>query len=186
MMLVGEVKAIEPARFGHKVLIKHMPDAPVMVADDLLNKINRRFALELETWQGNEDVHLMLIGTFSVGRTGLASLVEVSLSVVDGHWLPFESEVDRLLVDTVVEQGRRFVKSLRYNLPESVPMASLVLTDTETPTAAYVFESEDDAAVLAVLADLAEHDGTDTWAWTTTEDMPALPPHRGHAPEKGR
>ncbi|UUZ59592.1 DUF1173 domain-containing protein [Nocardioides sp. B-3] len=35
MMLIGELKAIDPARFGHKLVIKHLPDAPLMIDDTL-------------------------------------------------------------------------------------------------------------------------------------------------------
>lgn len=35
MMLIGELEAIDPARFGHKLVIKHLPDASLMIDDTL-------------------------------------------------------------------------------------------------------------------------------------------------------
>ena len=173
MILIGELKAIEPARFGHKLLIKHLPDAPLMLEADLHRRMLKRFADELELWQANEDGHLMVIATFTVGRTGLASAQELCLTMTDEHWLPYESEADKLLLDTVIRARRRFTKSLRYNLPANQPMASLVLTDTEPPAAAYLIEDADHHEVIAALQDGT---GTDTWTWVVGDAMRPLPP----------
>lgn len=177
MLLVGEVKALEPARFGHRLVVKHVPDAPFMVPDDLLRRLNRRFADEIAIWQAEDDVHLMAIATFSVGRGGVPSVEEMSLTLVDERWLPFEDEMDRVLVQTATSAKRRFTKSLRYNLARSTPMASLVFTDTGDPaTAAYVFDTVEDAEVVD---SLAEESGTVPWVWVLSETMPDLP---GKAP----
>jgi uncharacterized protein DUF1173 len=172
LILIGELKAIEPARFGHKLVIKHLPDAPLMLDDDLHRRMLKRFADELELWQGDEQGHLMVIATFSVGRTGLASVQELAMAMTDEHWLPYESEADKLLLDTAIDGHRRFTKSLRYNLAGNQPMASLVLTDTEPPTAAYLLaDAETREDIDALQADT----GTDTWTWVVGDPMPPLP-----------
>jgi hypothetical protein len=178
MMLIGELKAIDPARFGHKLIIKHLPDAPLMVDDVLLNRLNKRFGDELELWQSDDDGHLIVIATFSVGRAGLATAEEISLVMTDRNWLPYESLADKLLLDTALDQRRRFTKSLRYNLAPDKPMASLVFTDTETPTAAFLLHSDEDRdAVTQIAADTS----TGVWTWVLGDDMPSLPP-RAAAP----
>lgn len=172
MMLIGELKAIDPARFGHKLVIRHLPDAPLMVDDTLLNRLNKRFGDEFELWKSNEDGHLMVIATFSVGRAGLATAEEVSLVMTDRNWLPYDSLADKLLLDTALDARRRFTKSLRYNLAPDKPMASLVFTDTETPTAAFLLHSEEDRDAAA---QIATDTGTNVWTWVLGDDMPALP-----------
>lgn len=182
MMLIGELKEIASARFGHKLVIRHLPDAPLMVDDTLLARLNKRFGDELELWQNNDDGHLMVIATFSVGRAGLATAEEISLVMTDRNWLPYESLLDKLLLDTALDARRRFTKSLRYNLAPDKPMASLVFTDTETPTAAFLLTSDEDREVAA---QIAADTGTEVWAWVVTEDMPPLPrvaDHRHTAP----
>lgn len=187
MMLIGEIKAIEPARFGHKLLIKHLPDAPLMVDDALLARMNKRFGDEIELWQSDEDGHLMVIATFSVGRAGLATAEEISLVMTDRNWLPYESPADKLLLEVALQQRRRFTKSLRYNLAPDKPMASLVLTDTEKPTAAFLLTSDHDREAVA---DLAAQTGTEVWTWVVGDDLPALPPvrqpHPHPHPNQGR
>jgi hypothetical protein len=177
MMLIGELKAIDPARFGHKLVIKHLPDAPLMVDDTLLKRLNKRFGDELELWQSDDEGHLMVIATFSVGRAGLATAEEISLVMTDRNWLPYESLADKLLLDTALDAHRRFTKSLRYNLAPDKPMASLVFTDTDTPTAAFLLSSDEDRETAA---QIATDTGTAVWTWVIGEDMPALPPADDH------
>jgi hypothetical protein len=172
MMLIGELKAIEPARFGHKLVIKHLPDAPLMVDDTLLNRLNKRFGDELELSQIDDEGHLMVIATFSVGRAGLATAEEISLVMTDRNWLPYESLADKLLLDTALDARRRFTKSLRYNLAPDKPLASLVFTDTQTPTAAFLLHSDEDRDTAA---QIATDTGTEVWTWVLGEDMPPFP-----------
>lgn len=172
MMLIGELKAIDPARFGHKLVIKHLPDARLMVDDTLLDRLNRRFGDELELWQSDDEGHLMVIATFSVGRAGLATAEEISLVMTDRNWLPYESLADKLLLETALDARRRFTKSLRYNLAPDKPMASLVFTDTETPTAAFLLHSDEDRDTAA---QIATDTCTEVWTWVLGEDMPPLP-----------
>ncbi|UUW92474.1 DUF1173 domain-containing protein [Pimelobacter simplex] len=173
MMLIGELKAIESARFGHKLVVKHLPDAPLMVDDALWARLDKRFRDEVELWRADEKGHLMVIATFSVGRAGLATAEEISLVMTDRNWLPYDSVADKLLLDTAVEHRRRFTKSLRYNLAPNRPMATLVFTDTETPTAAFLLSSEEGREAVAEIATQTE---TEVWTWVLGEDMPTLPP----------
>jgi hypothetical protein len=173
MLLIGELKAIEPARFGHKLVIKHLPDAPLMLDDALLARLTNRFRDELEFWQLDEDGHLMGIATFAVGRGGLATAEEISVVMTDRNWLPYESQADKLLLDVALDQHRCFTKSLRYNLGPDKPMASLVFTDTENPTAAFLLGSDEEREAVDELAAAA---GTNLWTWVIGEDMPPLPP----------
>ncbi|MFP3594879.1 DUF1173 family protein, partial [Chryseobacterium sp. SIMBA_038] len=76
--------------------------------------------------------------TFSVSGAGVASIEEASLMLVNENWIPFESIDERMLVDNLTNQKRRFVKGLRYNLPSTNPLASVVLSDTAEPVAMYV------------------------------------------------
>lgn len=175
MMLIGEIKTIDPARFGHRVLIKHLPDTPLMVDDTLLARLKRRFGDELELWQRDETGHLMAIATFSMSRMGVAAAEEMSLMMTDSNWLPYESPADKLLLDTALDARRRFTKSLRYNLDPDKPVASLVFTDTDTPTAAFIVSADDDRDTLAEIDSRA---CTAVWSWALGEDLPALPPPR--------
>lgn len=177
MILAGEVKEICPARYGHKIVVKQLPDCQFMLPEDVHKRLVKRFEGELALWQAIEGSHLMVIATFGVGLTGVASIEEVSLMITTENWIPFEGIQEKALLDALTEQSRRFVKGLRYNLPLNRPLASVVLTDTQpTPTAMYVIGAEADADHTRAIEELAENSSLDSWIWRVgTESMPLFP-----------
>ena len=76
MLVVGEVKDIAPARFGHKIVLKHLPDFPLMAADDLHRRLRKAFGrhavqvvLEgVEVEQEGGRVHVLLAHARFCGR----------------------------------------------------------------------------------------------------------------------
>lgn len=176
MLVVGEVKEFAVARFGHKVLIKHLPDFPFMLNDDIYKRLFKRFENELALWEALETSHLVAIGTFSVGQTGVASMEEVALMIVSENWIPFENLVEKSLLDKLTTEGRRFFKGLRYNLADNRPLASAVLSDTPEPVAMYVIPPAAGEDYLKALAELTEGSKLKSWQWDAESDMPAIPP----------
>jgi len=179
MLLIGEVKEIRQARYGHKIVVKHLPDFPFTIAQDLHERLTRRFADELALWNANEDSHLLIVGTFGLGMTGIAALEEVALMVTNGQWLPYENLPEKTLLEALVQGHRRFLKGLRYNLPSTKPLASVILSDTKPQAKAlYVIAAGvagDDASQAAALARDSE---LASWIWRVDrgQAMPELPP----------
>jgi hypothetical protein len=130
MMMVAEVKHVEPSRYGHKFVLKHLPDMPLMLAEDLHKRIFKRFGNDLALWDADEATHLVMIGTFGFNGAGNACAEEVSLVVTTANWIPVENRADLQLVDTLTHAGRRFTKGLRYNMAADRPLATAVLSDT--------------------------------------------------------
>jgi hypothetical protein len=176
MIVVGEVKEIGVARFGHKVTIKHLPDFPFMLNDDIHKRLRKRFENELALWEALETSHLVAIGTFSVGQTGVASIEEMALMIVTENWIPFENLTEKSLLDKLTSEGRRFFKGLRYNLADNRPLASAVLSDTPEPVAMYVLPPAAGEDYLKALAELTEGSKLKSWQWDAESDMPAIPP----------
>lgn len=176
MVLIGEVKEIRPSRYGHKLVVKHLPDFGFMMADDLHKRLLRRFDAELGLWAAEEASHLMVIGTFSLAPSGVASLEEASMMCVTSDWLPFEDQWDLALLQRLEDAGRRFTKCLRYNLPATRPLATAVLLDVAAgPVALYVARPQGDEA-QAALDDLIASSSMQAWCWHVGADaMPELP-----------
>lgn len=172
LLLVGEVKDIVPGRYSPRVVIKNLPDAVVSLPEDLHKRLRRRFGFELETWEADEDCHLMLAATCTISSAGAATLEEATLVVTDRNWLPIADPDEQVLVETAVDNQRRFTKSLRYNLRADALMASIVLTDTPTPTACYVLPAADQ---IDAVNELAGDTDTAAWTWVVDEDFPDLP-----------
>ncbi len=177
MMVIGEVKEIAPSRYGYKIVFKHLPDFHFMVNEDLHKRLRKRFDMELALWDAMETTHLMAIGTFGVGASGVASLEEVALMLVTENWIPFDSTYEKAVIDAMTQSGRRFFKGMRYNLPPSRPLACVVASDTEPlPVAMYVLPPGSNDDYINALTALMEESKLGRWLWRAGEgEMPALP-----------
>jgi Protein of unknown function (DUF1173) len=177
MLAIGEVKQITASRYGHKIVLKHSPDFPFMINEDLHERLEKRFAAPLGVWGAMEDVHLMLIGTFGVSAAGIAAFEEVALMTVTAQWLPMEHVFDKALIDTMVRENRRFVTGLRYNLPSTRPLACIVACDTNPqPTAMYIVPPGVSDEYNVALNALVEESKLACWVWRAgAAGMPALP-----------
>lgn len=177
MLVAGEVKEIVPSRYGHKMVLKHLAKHPLMLNDDLYTRLCKRFALELELWDAMEDSHLMVIATMGLGSTGIAHIEELALMNVDDHWIPFESAFDKKVINSMTRAKRRFIKSLRYNLPSSRPMACAVAVDAlPSPIAMYVIAPGASAEFQAAMQAMMSESHLPSWVWNAgSTAMPALP-----------
>ena len=185
MLVLGEVDKIAEGRLGHQLVLTEAPDCRFLLPDDLHTKMRKRFATELALWASDDDVRLVVFGTFAVTTSGVPTLHELTLMVVTRNWIPFESGHDKLLVDTVTAAHRPFVKGLRYNLAQAVPIAAMVLPDTgNQSTALYLADPADDDTARRHRDELVESSELVSWVWSTGDDMPALPArHTAHRQE---
>lgn len=175
MLVVGEVKEIAASRYGHKVVLKHCPDYYFMLADDIHRRMSKAFGEQLAMWDALEDSHLMMVGTFGCGPTGVASIESLALMNVTSDWLPFENQFEKELVDRLVGQSRRFLKGMRYNMTSSCPMASAVLTDVgDDPVAMYLVWPGAGEEYEEKLDALMAESKISHWVWRVEEQMPSL------------
>jgi hypothetical protein len=176
MILIGEVKGFAPSRYGQRMIVKHAPDIIFNVSDELYKKMAKRFDNEI-TISELEDVHLISISTFSVNVAGIANIEEIALMTVTTNWIPFENIHDKALIDKMTDENRRFTKGMRYNLPQSKPLACAVLSDTTPlPTALYILPSEPEEGYIATLDQLRADSALGSWVWNSYEfEPPVLP-----------
>ena len=177
LVLTGEVKEIAPARFGHRIVIKHLPKFPFMANEDVLRRMNVKFANELALWGAMPQTHLIAIATFGLGATGVASIESIALMIVTENWIPFEHSYDAALLDALTQARVSFLKGLRYNLPTDRPLASVVLReDGAEVVAMYVVPPTADDAYRAALGELTGESAMTAWIWNTgSGEMPPLP-----------
>lgn len=177
MILLGEVKAIENARFGKCLVVKHMPDTRLLMTDDLHKHLVSRFAHQMQMWSQLEVSHLMVLATISRSAQGVLSVEAACLMNANEHWLPFESLFEWELLDALHRSHRRFTKGLRYNLPSSKPLASVVLQDTgEVSAALFVVPQEAEGEYDQAIEELTEQSKLMAWKWRAgAEQMPRLP-----------
>lgn len=173
ILLIGEVKAIEAARYGYKVVVKQVPDQAFAIDECLYRKLGYRFMRELALWSASEAVHMVMISTFVVSAQGIPTIQELSLMPATAQWIPVESAFELQLIDTLVNEGRAFTRGLRYGASPSQMVATAILTDTSSsPCPLYVLSqpgSNDDTPQMLTTS-------SSPWVWRTSYGgMPQLP-----------
>ena len=176
MIMLGEVKEISPTRTGHRLVVKHMPDFPFILDDDLHRRLRARFDRELMLWGADEASHLMTIATFGLTPTGLAGIEEMALMVVSENWIPYESVYEKKLVDVLAHLNTRSVKGLRYSLLADRPSAAAMLQRRPRPLALYIIPPTVDRHYEEALdALIASRPEVDAWTWRVADGkMPPL------------
>jgi hypothetical protein len=184
MLLICEAKEILPARYGFKVIVKHMPDQAFAIDEQIYRRLGRRFEAELALWGASDDIHMVMIATFGVSSAGVPAIHELSLMPVTRQWLPVEDGFEKQLLDKLVGEGRAFVKGLHYNLRRGDRIASVALIDCDG-SAPMLF-------ILPAGPDEAKSDQancntrTCTWEWhPALEPMPRLPQQSSRAAGSG-
>ena len=177
MLVIAQVKEIAPSRYGHKLIFRHLPDCHFMVTEDMHRRLLRRFEVELGLWDAFDDAHLVAIGTFGIGATGVTSLETLALMCVTSNWIPFETHYDKMLIEAMTAAQRRFAKGLRYNLSSRHALACLVASDTAPlPTAMYIAAPWAAPETTRALEVLVRESTLAHWFWRVSEgQMPALP-----------
>jgi Protein of unknown function (DUF1173) len=166
MLIIGEVKEIDKTRFGYKIVIKHLPDFPIMLNNDIYLRLCKHFEVELALWSANESGHLIVMGTFGINASGVSSFEEATLMMVNENWIPYDNTEELRLITKLAQINYRFIKCLRYNLPSTVPTASVLLTDKDkTATGLFICPASASETYRNDLNNLIENSEINTWVW---------------------
>lgn len=101
MILIGEIKKFESARNGHKMVINHLPDFPLMLHDKLYGRLQTRYESEFALSDTDEASHLLAIATFGLTTAGLAIVEEMVVMVANENWVPYETAYEKKLIDAL-------------------------------------------------------------------------------------
>jgi len=177
-VVIGEFKASEVTALGRRVWIRHMPDAPLLVANKTWERIERLFAPMFEAGDADSGhkVRIVLAALIRARREHTYEIDALSLMMTSEHWIPVEGIHELPLVHALVTQRRRFVKPLRYDAKSVASFPNALLLDAgSTPMPLHVVSAfmparERDAKVKA-----AQTASGSPWLWWTNETMPTLP-----------
>lgn len=176
MIFIAEFKGFEDARFG--TAVKLVGDSTRLFMNDKLTaKMKSHFQHQLQLSDQFKLTHLLVIATVSRSSHGVFLVENASLINVSAEWIPFESAFEWELLSELLLHERRYVKGLRYNLPATKPLASVILQDTgDVPAALFVVPADSSADYAAAASALAADGKTSAWVWeTTVPEIPALP-----------
>lgn len=179
MLAIAEIKEIAQARYGHKAVIKHVPDQALAMDDMLYRILQRRFASELALWGTNEGLHLIMIGLIAVNATGIATLGEIALMPVTHQWIPVADIFELRLVQRLTQQGRSFAKSMQVVQSLIQQPVSATLLDAGTPAVplCIVSQGKTSCDMLATLEYFQTcYYAAPAWIWDPlTSELPELP-----------
>ena len=111
-------------------------------------------------------------------KAGYPALAEIGFLTVSPEWLPFSSEAEAMLIQTLVDSDRSFTKTLRYDLPDDGVIASALLKDAGPEGVALFL---DDGSNGDGLRQALQDCPMQTWVWNILEPMPPLPKARPRA-----
>lgn len=177
-ILIAEYKSHSPSAFGSKFSFKHLPDCYFFADADLTKRFDRIFEDNLVLAEMSDDSHFIVIATFSIARAGYPALQTIGGMLVTKEFLPFETMKEAELLKTLVCDGRRFIKQLRYNLKPQATVASVVLSDTDKPVAAFITPPGAAPDEVSAMISLIDEAGYPYWVWADEVRMPALPPKK--------
>lgn len=177
-VVLGEFKTCEATAFGRRIWIKHMPDAPLLIADKAWERARRTYAAYFEVHDADAGYRPRLVVTALIRakREHVYEVDALSMMLVSEHWIPVEGAHEIELVQELVEQQRRFFKPLRYDARSSAGFPNALLTDAGAESVALhvvsAFADEKDrAAKIQAINRLVQP----VWTWWTDQPMPTFP-----------
>lgn len=155
--------------------MREMAD-PLQISAELYKKVEKAFGPQLSMWD-SVGSKLIVLATYWIDQVGMAMVSEITLVNTNANYLPFETNFEKKLLDELMLKKRRFTKCLRFNLKVSIPIASVVLTDTDTPVAMFIQLPDIDLETFDAKIDEVASLGMKTWVWRAGQArMPDLPP----------
>ncbi len=176
MIVIGEFKDFGAARYGQKLILKHSPDYYFYMNEVTYTRINKLFSNDFQLTDSNDN-HLITMATFSVNASGFADLEEIAFMPVDQNWIPIETMLDKMLLDKLYAQKRKFIRCMRYNLKSSMPLATAILSDvSQGPVAMYIIAQSASTDYVENFDNLIQGSELRSWRWDVTSgNMPNLP-----------
>lgn len=178
-IVIGEFKASEASSQGHRVWIRHMPDAPLLIAGKSWERIERVFAplFEARDADNGRPVRLMIAALIRARREYTYEIDAASLMLASEHWIPLEGVHELPLIDALVAQQRRFVKPLRYDARSGAAFPNALLLDAgPRPVPLHVLSAFMDPKERTIKVKAVAAAGQEVWVWATDQPMPPLMP----------
>lgn len=176
-IVIGEYKANEATAQGRRVWIRHMPDAPLLIAGRSWERIERVFAPLFEARDADigPPVRLIMAVLIRARREYTYEIDAASLMLTSEHWIPVEGVHELPLIDALVAQHRRFVKPLRYDARSAAAFPNVLLLDAgPSPVPLHVVSAFMDPKERAAKEKAIAAAKQDAWVWWTDQPMPSL------------
>ena len=176
-VVIGEYKASEATAQGRRVWIRHMPDAPLLIAGRAWERIERVFAPQFEARDADigHSVRLVMAALICARREYTYEIDSLSLMLTSEQWIPIEGVHEFPLIEALVAQQRRFIKPLRYDARSAAPFPNALLLDAgPSPVPLHVLSMFMNPKERATKEKTIARAGEMAWVWSTDQAMPSL------------
>jgi hypothetical protein len=133
MVVVGEFKLVEPVPGAVRLLVKHMPDCPFLVAPKAWDRMQRVFAPLLQAKAVENQLHIVMAALIYAKRESVFEVASATMMLTTPEWLPLEGMHELPLIKKLIDEERRFVKPLRFEADGDVHYPTALMTDTDPP-----------------------------------------------------
>lgn len=181
MLLIGEVKELSEIPAGYKLLVKHLPDCPFFLDARTGARCMLRFADTLQAQALFPGTRLIAAFTFALKAVDQYQVDTLTLMTTTATWIPFRNTPEKRLTEALIEQGRRFIKPLDYDMPDSVAIPEFLLLDADqSPVRLHILASTTSKTQRRAKEALIAKEGEGAWVWNTESSLtfPPLPPAR--------
>ena len=172
-LLLGEIKQVDPTRYGVKVMLRHLRH-PLFARQQLLDRARRSYRSAFVDHPGARQVVLALIEQTSRGNL---VVVDLAVMLTNQGYLPADSTHEITMADHLTGTRRPFYKPVRYDASEAV-LPDFVLTDTDPHTCVEVLGmlgNEDYARRWQAKQAHYAGAGTPLVSWDVDQPLPPLP-----------
>jgi len=178
MIAIGELKELRTTALGFGVVLKHLPERQLLLAQAAGERAKRTFEDELAAWSVGG--MRLIVACLIFARNELCLEVQsLAIMMTDAHWIPLDSVAEKALIDKLVTAERTFIKPVRYGNAEVNEGPTVQLLDAGPGprpldmVGAFLNANERAAKLRRITSR-----GAPTWIWDAARDSipPELPP----------
>jgi hypothetical protein len=179
MIVLGEFNDVQDSIVGRKILVKHMPDTPLLVDDDTWQRIQKNFKSIFEAKALDEPLRLIMAALIYAKRDQVYQVDRTGFMLATENWIPVEDASEVALVRRLTQEDRSFLKPLRYESTKFAAFPNVKLLDTgDEPTALDIESAMAEEKDRELKRKAIEQRAGDLWVWNVSQPMPSLPAKR--------
>jgi len=181
-IVIGEFKSVETSPYGRKILVKHMPDCPLLIETKTWERAERTFGSMLEARDADTPgkLRIVLCALIYAKREYTYQINAITFMLVTENWIPVEGMYELPLIQTLTDQSRRFMKPLRYDAKSAAHYPNLLLLDAgDKPVPLHIVSGFMEPKERAAKEKALKTQDGDIWVWYADKEMPELPKQLG-------
>lgn len=178
-IVIGEFIGCEATTFGRRISIKHMPDVPLHIENKAWERVERSYGAIMQARDADVErkPRALLAALFYAKREFIYQVDTLSMMLTTDQWVPLEGLHELPLIEALQQQGRAFMKPMRYDARSAAAFPNVLLLDCgPVPVPLHVsspFAETKDRALKEKA--VTSPDGRAAWMWQTDKAMPPLP-----------